>query len=141
MLGINYLGVHNMGLVKGLARKREFSEVYNNGRSVVDRFLVLYYIPKGQPFSRFGFSVSKKLGKAVIRNRYKRILREICRTNSIKIECGYDCVIIARPRIVGEEYKTIENSFMRLAQKAKLIKKEEMKINEKSNKSFNNNVH
>ena len=129
-----------MGLVKGLARKREFSEVYNNGRSVVDRFLVFYYLPKGQPFSRFGFSVSKKLGKAVVRNRYKRILREICRTNSINIECGYDCVIIARPRIVGEKYKTIEHSFMRLAQKAKLIKKER-EVNEKPNKNIDNNVH
>ena len=141
MLGINYLGVHIMSFVKGLARNREFSEVYNNGRSVVDRFLVLYYIPKGQPFSRFGFSVSKKLGKAVVRNRYKRILKEICRTNSIKIECGYDCVIIARPRIVGEEYKKIENSFMRLAQKAKLIKKVELRIIEKPNKNIDNNVH
>lgn len=123
-----------MGSVKGLVKKKDFAEVYNYGKSVVDRILVLYCLPKEQPYSRFGFSVSKKLGKAVTRNRFKRILREICRTNSKKIENGYDCVIIARPKIVEEDYKTIEKSFIKLARKAKIFSSE-MEINE----NYNNN--
>lgn len=126
-----------MGSVKGLAKKKEFSEVYNKGKSVVDRFLVLYYIPKDQPFSRFGFSVSKKLGKAVVRNRYKRILRELCRTNEKKIENGYDCVIIARPRIVGERYRAVEKSFVKLAGKAGIIR-DELNRSEKPIKDTDN---
>jgi len=113
-----------MRSLKGLVKKKDFSDVYTKGGSVVDRFMVLYCLAKNQPYTRFGFSVSKKLGQAVTRNRYKRILREICRTNSDRINEGYDCIIIARPRIVGEAYRTIEKSFIRLAGKAKILGKE-----------------
>ncbi len=113
-----------MGSLKGLVSKRDFSEVYNTGKSVVDRLLVLYYQPKNQPYTRFGFSVGKKTGKAVVRNRYKRILREICRNNLRQINDGYDCVIIARPRIINEDYRTVEKSFLKLLNKAKMTGKE-----------------
>jgi len=113
-----------MGSFNGLTRKKEFNEVYNKGNSVVDRLLVLYCLPNSKPFSRFGFSVGKKVGKAVIRNRLKRIMREICRTNIRMIKEGYDCVIIVRPRSAGEKYSSLEKSFLKLAGKAKIIKRE-----------------
>ncbi len=113
-----------MSLYKRLVRTEEFAEVFNQGKSVVDRFLVLYYLPKRQEVTRFGFSVGKKVGHAVARNRIKRVLREITRINSQQIKSGYDCVIIARPRLVEENYRTIEKSFLYLARKAKIIGKE-----------------
>lgn len=107
----------------GLAKNKEFSNVFNKGKSVADKLLVLYKVPNDRNVTRFGYSVSKKVGKAVTRNRYKRILREISRHNQYEIRDGFDCVIIARPKILGESYWEIEKSFKRLASKAKLAQK------------------
>lgn len=122
--------------IKGLAKNKQFREVYARGRSVAEKLLVLYFMPNGQQFTRFGFCVGKKIGKAVYRNRVKRILREICRVNSRLIKEGLDCIIIARPRIIGETYHGIEKSFLKLTEKAKLVRKE-MTVSEDSNNSSN----
>jgi ribonuclease P protein component len=108
----------------GLAKNKEFSYVFNKGKSVADRLLVLYAVPNDKNITRFGYSVGKKVGKAVTRNRYKRILREIRRQNQSRIKEGFDCVIIARPKILGESYGEIEKSFKKLADKAKIAQKE-----------------
>lgn len=109
---------------KSLTRNKDFKEVYNKGNSVVDRFLVLYILPNNRQENRFGLSVGKKVGKAVTRNRYKRILRELCRINIDRIENGYDCVIIARPRVLEADYKILEKSFFKLLNKANLLRRE-----------------
>ena len=108
----------------GLAKNKEFSNVFNKGKSVADRSLVLYAVPNDKSITRFGYSVGKKVGKAVTRNRYKRILREIRRHNQDQIREGFDCVIIARPKILGQSYLEIEKSFKKLAFKAKIAQKE-----------------
>ena len=56
-----------------------FQEIRRGDRSVADRILVLCLLPNGLPYSRFGFSISKRIGNAVTRNRIKRRLREIMR--------------------------------------------------------------
>jgi len=95
----------------GLTKNKEFSFVFNKGNSVADRLLVIYSVPNGKNITRFGYSVGKKVGKAVTRNRYKRILREIKRHNYAQLKEGFDCVIIARPKILRESYLEIEKSF------------------------------
>ncbi len=121
--------------LKRLVRRNEFNRVYKNGKSVADRILVLYYLPNGNNDTRVGFTVGKKVGKAVTRNRYKRILREICRLNSKIIKGGYDCVLIARPAIVREDYEKVEKSFLRLYRKAGLVQKERKKDEAPGNSS------
>ncbi len=113
-----------MGILVGLSKTREFNRVYKGGKSVVDKYLVMYYLSNDQSLTRFGFSVGKKIGKAVIRNRIKRIMREICRKNIDLIKDGFDCVIIVRPRIIEDPtYKNLEKSFLKLAARAGLIRK------------------
>ncbi|WP_418791246.1 ribonuclease P protein component [Phosphitispora sp. TUW77] len=108
----------------GLRKRNEFNKVYKEGKNVVNKYLVIYYIPNKLGITRFGFSISKKIGKAVVRNRIKRIMKEICRNNSLAIKEGFDCVIIIRPRIKEAlTYKNIEKSFLILAAKASLIRK------------------
>lgn len=120
MLTIIYLAECMMYQFAGLTKNKQFREVYGKGKSVPERLIVLYFKPNDLGFNRFGFSVGKKVGNAVVRNRIKRILREVCRLNLEKVKKGYDYVIIARPRIVEEDYFTIEKSFLKLLKKAGL---------------------
>lgn len=114
-----------MSLFNGLEKNKQFRVVYEKGKSLAERNLVLYWLPNNLGKTRFGFSIGKKVGNAVIRNRYKRILKEICRLNYNNFAAGFDCVIIARPRIVGQDYHKIENSLNYLAGKAGIKKRDE----------------
>ena len=81
-----------------LSRSRDFDAVYRHGRSVSSRFLVLYWFPQEEPASpRFGFSVPRAVGPAVVRNRIKRQLREVWQSRLDRVPAGNDYVLIVRP--------------------------------------------
>jgi ribonuclease P protein component len=87
-----------------LSRSAEFERVYRQGRSVGNRFLVLYSFPRstaGEPAdgARLGVSVSRKVGGAVERNRVKRLLREAFATVSERVAADHDVVVVARPEV------------------------------------------
>ena len=80
-----------------LKGNKEFETVFKNGKALRGDFLLIKKADNGLEYSRFGISVSAKVsGKAVIRNRIKRILTEFIRTNIGKIGKGYDIVISVR---------------------------------------------
>lgn len=84
-----------------LSRSQDFDRVYRAGRSVANKYLVLYYFRRvghdgDESSSRVGFSVSKRMGSAVERNRLKRVLREAFRLNEQRIRSDFDFVLIAR---------------------------------------------
>ena len=64
---------------KRLAKRREFLRVYETGRKVVSRYVVLFFAANELPLSRIGITATKKIGKANIRNRLKRWTREVYR--------------------------------------------------------------
>ncbi|MDA8211325.1 MAG: ribonuclease P protein component [Clostridia bacterium] len=108
-----------------LKKNREFKKVFNAGRSVADRYLVMYILRKEDaPGVKFGFSVSKKIGKAVVRNAVRRKLKEICRLNQDKFLPGVEIIIIARAPVVEVDFATLKRSIFGLAKRAKLFKKE-----------------
>jgi ribonuclease P protein component len=80
-----------------LSRSAEFDRVYRQGRSVANRYLVLYTFPRdgGEP-SRVGLSVGRKVGGAVERNQVKRLLREACVQHAQAIPAEHDVVLVAR---------------------------------------------
>ena len=80
-----------------LTRSAEFERVYRQGRSQANRHLVLYAFPNTSAGSRVGFSVSRKVGGAVERNRVKRLLREAFDRSRPRLADGQDVVVIARP--------------------------------------------
>jgi ribonuclease P protein component len=83
-----------------LSRSAEFERVYRQGRSVGNRFLVLYSFPRasgGAEGPRLGLSVSRKVGGAVDRNRVKRLLREAFAREAERMPADHDVVLVARP--------------------------------------------
>ena len=84
-----------------LSRSAEFERVYRQGRSVGNRFLVLYAFPRTGDTSaegpRLGLSVSRKVGGAVDRNKVKRLLREAFAGEADRVPADYDVVVVARP--------------------------------------------
>ncbi|MBM7855828.1 ribonuclease P protein component [Desulfohalotomaculum tongense] len=102
-----------------LKRNTEFRRVYKYGYSAADKYLVIYKLKSGSDLVRVGFTISKKLGKAVVRNKIKRKLKEICRLNVEKFDAGYDYVIIARIPARECTYKQLEYSVFNVLKKLK----------------------
>jgi ribonuclease P protein component len=103
-----------------LRKSKEFSRVYRLGTSWVDSVFVLKVLPNGRgDVSRFGFSVGKRLGKAVQRNAIKRRTRESVRQISVKE--GWDIAFIARSGSKGATYSQLGSSAKRLLERAGLL--------------------
>lgn len=81
-----------------LSRSADFERAYRRGRSVANRYLVLYAFPASEHDApRLGVSVGRRVGGAVVRNRVKRLLREAFRARADELEAGHDYVAVARP--------------------------------------------
>ena len=101
-----------------------FRRLYQKGKTAADSRLALYVRPNGRKGNRLGLTVSTKLGHAVVRNRTRRRLREVYRLHEDQLVCGRDIVIVARVRAADSSYHQLEKSFLRLAEKLDLLKKE-----------------
>ena len=98
--------------------------VYKSGKAWVDNLVVMKALSNELEFSRCGFSVAKDVGKAVVRNRVRRLLREVVRITSIKP--GWDIVFIARPDAANADYYDLKRSIGKLLLRARLISENEM---------------
>lgn len=111
-----------MGSVCSIKKNCEFQTVYNNGKSLADRYLVVYVLPaEGRMYNRIGISVSKKVGNSVVRHRIKRLVRENYRLNMDRLAVGFDIVVIARRGACGRSCREIEGSLMHLCRLHNLI--------------------
>ena len=84
-----------------LKENRDFRRLYRKGATAVDRCMVLYCRRNHLGRNRYGFTVSTKLGKAVVRNRARRRLRETVRLEEGNLTPGWDIVVVARGRCLS----------------------------------------
>lgn len=103
---------------------KRFQQVRRQGRCWAHPLCVLCVLPNGLPYSRFGFSVSRRVGKAAKRNRAKRRLREIVRQRQNSIRPGYDLVFIARPPIVDAPHEALVAAVESLLREARMWRAE-----------------
>jgi ribonuclease P protein component len=109
-----------------LRKNIEFRTVYRKGKSFSNQLLVLYIYKNKKEFNRVGISVSKKVGKSVIRSRVKRLISESYRLNNEPIKKGYDLVFIARTASNDKSYFEIEKSVKNLFKRSGLLNNEKI---------------
>ena len=102
-----------------LTKQRDFAAVRREGKGSSDRFLVLITRPNSLEFSRFGFSVAKRVGKAVVRNRVKRRLREAARASHVR--AGWDLLFISRKSAANVDYQRLRRSVASLLKRAGVL--------------------
>lgn len=99
-------------------------QVYKKGKAYFSPSIVMYMFYNTTNQTKFGFSVSKKIGIAITRNSFKRKLREICRINVPHIKEGYDIIFVARAGIVKKTYEEISQEMIKHFRNARLKKSE-----------------
>lgn len=105
-----------------LTKNFEFKKVYKAGRRWSGPFFNMYTLKKRQNSVRLGISVSKRVGKSVVRNKAKRRIREAFRKTAPSVKKGFDIVISAKPAINSVDFVKIEKELIRLLKKGRLLK-------------------
>jgi len=100
-----------------LKENYEFRRMYRKGTSAADRCMVVYCRRNRLGRNRYGFTVSVKVGKAVVRNRARRRLREVCRLQEDKLSKGWDIVVVARSRTAEAPFQELTAAYGRLTKK------------------------
>jgi ribonuclease P protein component len=101
---------------KRLRRQRDFDRVFADSQHAADNVLVVLARRNGLAWSRIGLVVSRKVGAAAVRNRWKRLVREAFRLQQHNLPVGLDLVV--RPRRGGEpEFAAVCRSLMALARR------------------------
>jgi ribonuclease P protein component len=99
----------------------QFKRVRGAGRSWANPLLVLYVLPNAEGVTRVGFSVGKRIGKAVARNHTKRLLRETMRQRLSTIKPGHDLILIARAPIATATLREVAAAVEQLLRRSQLM--------------------
>ena len=102
-----------------LSKKWQYGLVHSRGCPYPGNLVVLKVLPSGLELSRYGIVVSRRVGNAVVRNRVKRLLREILRQMPLKP--GWDVVFIARPQAAKASFADLKNLILSLLTRAQLL--------------------
>ena len=104
-----------MTLGQGLAptervrRRPEFERAYTTGVRIHGRFLTLFVVSNGGTMSRLGVAATRKLGSATVRNRAKRLARDVFRRH--KVTSGLDIIIVPRREMLDAPFTILEADY------------------------------
>lgn len=110
-----------MQFSKSLKLNHIFRRLYATA-GYANGLLVLYARKNRLNENRVGFTVGKKLGHAVVRNRTRRRLREVYRLNEARFAPGWDIVVVARSRAVNAPFRDLTEAFLALGRKAGIMR-------------------
>lgn len=115
-IAVAAVGVHRDQRLK---HRSDFAAVYRHGRLFRNEFVILRALRTDNPESRFGFTVGRALGGAVVRNKVKRRLRAV--VGSLPVAAGWDIVLNTRSSAVGSEYQTLAEAVESLMRRAGVL--------------------
>lgn len=98
---------------------RVFNSIIDNGIKLKNKYFVLYYNKDEHEFPKFGIAVGKKVGNAVMRNKYKRKIRAIVDSNKLLFPKNYNYIIIVRKECLELSHQELNDSFKELLEKVK----------------------
>lgn len=101
-------------------KNSEFQNIYKNGTSYANKYLVMYVMDNPDGMSKLGISVSKKVGNSVVRHRVTRLIRESYRLNRHMFNSGLNIIVIARATAKGKSFAEIESAFLHLTRMHKI---------------------
>ena len=107
---------------ESLKKNNDFQNVYKNGKSYANRYLVMYVLENNKNINRLGISASKKVGNSVVRHRFARLVRESYRLHENIFNSGLDIVVIAKKSAASVGYKEIEEALLHLSKLHHMIK-------------------
>lgn len=100
---------------ESLKKNSDFQNVYRNGKSYANRYLVMYILKNGTNSNRIGISVSKRVGNSIVRHRVKRLVKEAYRLHEDQFRNGVDIVIIVRRSANKISYWDTESALIHLS--------------------------
>ncbi len=106
-----------MKKIEVVKKSRDFSDIIQNGKCLKNNEYIIYYKDNNTNNKHFGISVGKKIGNAVIRNYFKRIIRNICDKNKNIYSNGKDYIIIVRKGCIGLSFEELNDSMILLMKK------------------------
>ena len=114
-----------MKFSESLKKNKDFKQVYSQGKSYANRYLVMYVLKNNTERNRIGISVSKKVGNSIVRHHIKRLVKEVYRLHEIMFQNGLDIVIIVRQSAKKISYWDTESALLHLGRLHSIINKEE----------------
>ena len=111
-----------MNFSESLKKNRDFQNVYRNGKSYANKYLVMYVLENNSEINRIGISVSKKVGNSVVRHHLTRLLRESYRLHENIFNSGLDIVVVVRKSAAEVGYAEIESALLHLEKLHRIIK-------------------
>lgn len=92
----------------------EFDNIINKGKSFGNKVFSIYFLKHEEEYPKFGIAVGKKIGNAVTRNKYKRIIRNIIDNNKLLFKKDYDYIIIIKRKCLDLSFKELNNNLSEL---------------------------
>lgn len=103
-----------MNKVYSLKKNIEFKKVYSQGKNYWNRNLILYVKKNNYNYNRVGFTITKKIGNSVVRNKIRRRLKEVYRLNMQNMNLGYDLIFIPKKNTVDISYQELESAMLHI---------------------------
>lgn len=107
---------------ESLKKNQDFRNVYENGKSYADKYLVMYVLENNKNINRLGISASRKVGNSVVRHRFARLVRESYRLHENIFNSGLDIVVVARKSAASVGFSEIESALLHLSKLHHIIK-------------------